>query len=172
MTFSIKATLILAALLPSLSGPQARDEAGFSSYPARIYRGPIRLGNLKQIDGKWRDGSGKQIEPPHINFAGKYFVALHSCGASCRYYSMTDLSSGIPLNALDMFASAEPPPRTKAGYVYTTLLESRAESRLLIARYRIAAPNGELCSARKFILENETLAPVTRTVPYSCDASQ
>jgi len=80
---------------------------------------------------------------------------------------MTDLSSGHDLNLLKDFAAAEPPPQTRKGYPYVTDLVARANSKLLVAQYRIDAPQGATCRERTFVLEGGKLKALTGT-RYSC----
>lgn len=137
----------------------------FEDYEVAIYSGAIH--NPKWIrrvgNDEWRDELGKLAEAPEINFAGKYFVSPHSCGTGCRYYTMTDLSSGRELDLLKDFGAAEPPPRTREGYPYVTDLVTRANSKLLVAQFRVDSPRGEECRERAFILEGEKITPVTNT---------
>jgi len=137
----------------------------FEDYEVAIYRGRIHRPKwIRRVaDDEWRDEASKLSDPPQINFAGKYFVAVHSCGTGCRYYTMTDLSSGKELDLLKDFSVREPPPKTRAGFLYLTDLLTRANSRLLVAQFRVQSPRGEECSERAFILERERLTPVTNT---------
>ena len=137
----------------------------FEDYDVAIYRGTVHRPKWvrRVAEDEWRDELGKRVEPPEINFAGKYFVSVHSCGTGCRYYSMTDLSSGRELNILKDFGAAEPPPRTREGYPYVTDLVTRANSKLLVAQYRVDSPRGEECRERVYILEGEKITPVTNT---------
>ena len=106
---------LLGFCLP-VSAP-TQNTPRFEDYAVAVYTG--RIQRPKWIhpgpSGEWRDKLGKLVEPPEINFAGKYFVAVHSCGTSCRYYTMTDLSSGRELN---IWTVSLPPnlhlPRAKA----------------------------------------------------------
>ena len=90
-------------------------------------------------------------------------MSVHSCGTFCRYYTMTDLSSGRELDLLRAFASAEPPPKTREGYTYVTDLVTRANSKLLVAQYRISAPRGKECRERTFVFAGAKIAAVTGT---------
>ena len=76
---------------------------------------------------------------------------------------MTDLSSGKELDLLKDFDAAEPPPTTREGYPYITDLLTRANSRLLVAQFRVESSRGEECRERAFILEGEKITPVTNT---------
>lgn len=137
----------------------------FEDYEVVIYRGNIHKPKwIRRVaDDEWRDELGKLVEPPEVNFAGKYFVSGHSCGTGCRYYTMTDLSSGRELDLLKDFGAAEPPPKTREGYPYVTDLVTRANSKLVVAQFHIDSPRGEECRERAFTLEGEKLTPVTST---------
>jgi len=137
----------------------------FEDYEVVVYRGTIHRPKWIQrgADDEWRDELGKLVESPQINFAGKYFVAVHSCGSGCRYYTMTDLSSGRELDLLKGFSAAEPSRTTRDGHSYFTDLVTRATSKLLVAQFHIDLPRGEECRERAFILEGEKITPVTNT---------
>lgn len=137
----------------------------FEDYPVAVQGGAIHKPKWirRGADDEWRDELGKLVAPPEINFAGKYFVAVHSCGTGCRYYTMTDLSSGRELDLLKDFATTEPPPKTREGYPYVTDLVTRANSKLLVAQFRMDSPRGEECRERAFIIEREKITPVTNT---------
>lgn len=139
--------------------------ARFEDFEVAVYRGTIHRPKwIRQVaNDEWRDEVGKLVEPPEINFAGKYFVSVHSCGTGCRYYTMTDLSSGRELDLLKDFGAAEPPPTTRDGYTYITDLLTRAHSRLLVAQFHVDTPRGEECRERAFILDGEKITPVTHT---------
>jgi hypothetical protein len=99
----------------------------FEEFPAQRHPGPwVPPKGFRRVSvNEWRNEFGKLVEPPAMNFAGRYHIALNSCGTGCRYYSLTDLATGKDLALLAPFASAEPPPKTKEGYTYTTDLISR-----------------------------------------------
>ena len=139
--------------------------ARFEDFEVAISRGAIHRPKwIRRIaNDEWRDEVGKLVEPPEINFAGKYFVSVHTCGTGCRYYTMTDLSSGRELDLLKDFGAAEPPPTTREGYPYITDLLTRANSRLLVAQFHVDTPRGEECRERAFILEGEKITPITNT---------
>jgi len=137
----------------------------FDDYEVRVYSGAVHSpGWIRHIRGdEWRDNLGKLVEPPEVNFGGKYYVSAHSCGAGCRYYTMTDLSSGLETDVLKNFATAEPPPRTREGYSYFTHLVTRYNSKLLVAQYQVYLRNGEECRERAFIIDKGKLTPITDT---------
>jgi len=131
-----------------------------------IYAGKFVLPKgYTEADGIWRDDQGKAIDKPKINFSGKYWVGLHSCGAECRYYSMLDLSTGVESRALDMFSTTEPSSKTRDGHPYITILKTRAESKILVAQYHVILNQlgAEECRERLFILKKHSLIPVSKT---------
>ncbi len=157
-------TLLLSFLCLTLQ-VTSQTSPRFEDYEVVIYKGAIHRPKWirRAADDEWRDELGKLVEPPEINFAGKYFISVHSCGTGCRYYTLTDLSSGRELDLLKDFRAAEPPPTTREGYPYVTDLVTRANSKLLVAQFRVVAPRGEECRERAFILEGKKLTPVTNT---------
>jgi len=116
---SITLLLVFVGLTLQVTG---QTSSRFADYEVAIYRGTIHRPKwIRRVaDDEWRDELGKLVEPPEINFAGKYFVSVHSCGTGCRYYTLTDLSSGRELDLLKDFGAAEPPPTTREGNPYVT----------------------------------------------------
>jgi hypothetical protein len=159
---SMTVLLIFLSLTLQVTG---QTSARFEEYGVAIYRGTIHRPKwIRRVaDDEWRDELGKLVEPPEINFAGKYFVSVHSCGTECRYYTMTDLSSGRELDLLKDFDAVEPQPKTREGYPYITDLVTRANSKLLVGQFHIDSPRGDECRERAFILEGEKIMPVTNT---------
>lgn len=138
----------------------------FEDFPAAKHPGPWMLpkGVRRVSANEWRNENGKLIEPPKVNFAGKYTIILNSCGAGCRYYTLTDLSTGRDLTTLSVFAAAEPPPTTKEGFTYVTDLVGRATSNMLVAQYQVETKTAGIeCRERVFVFESEKLRPVTNT---------
>ncbi len=160
MMNALVAIAVFFLVAPSLA---AQNLSRFEDYETSVYAGTIHRPKwIRHVSGdEWRDNIGKLVAPPEVNFAGKYFVAVHSCGTGCRYYTMTDLSSGRELKLLNDFGAAEPPPKTREGYAYVTDLITRASSKLLVAQYRIDSPRGEECRERAFVLDGDTLRPAT-----------
>jgi hypothetical protein len=77
----------------------------FSDYPIAVYAGTLHIPNYYVNSGDvWRDDMGKEVAPPNVNFAGKYYIGLHSCGTQCRYFTLSDLTTGNESRALDMFS--------------------------------------------------------------------
>jgi hypothetical protein len=164
----MKPTVAIAVLLLLFTLPApltAQSSPRFEDYEVAVYTGAIHRPKWICHVGsdEWRDNIGKLVEPPEVNFAGKYFVAVHSCGTGCRYYTMTDLSSGRELNLLKDFDAAEPPPKTREEYPYVTDLVTRANSKLVVAQYRIDSPHGEECRERAFVFDGDKLTPATGT---------
>lgn len=137
----------------------------FEDFVSSRYSGPIVTPKgMKRVNAnEWRNDMGKLIEPPAINFAGKYSIALNSCGSGCRYFTLTDLSNGKSLPALSVFSAAEPAPTTKEGYTYITDLVGRPGSYMLVAQYQVDNPKGLECRERIFTFEGEALKPITIT---------
>jgi hypothetical protein len=138
----------------------------FEDFPATKHPGPWVLpkGVRRVSANEWRNENGKLIEPVKVNFAGKYAIILNSCGTGCRYYTLTDLSTGRGLNTLSVFAAAEPPPTTKEGFTYITDLVGQAGSNMLVAQYQVETRTaGTECRERVFVFENEKLKPLTNT---------
>ncbi len=166
----MKATVLALAffwLAPSLA---AQTLPRFEDYPARTYTGTIHRPKwIRHVSGEeWRDNLNKLVDPPEVNFAGQYFVSVHSCGTSCRYYTMTDLSSGRELDLLKDFAAGQATPKTREGYLYITDLATRANSKLLVAHYLVQAPGGEECRERAFVLNHGKVTPVTGSRRTAC----
>jgi hypothetical protein len=141
----------------------AQRLARFEDYPVPVYDGVIHRPKwIRHVDGdEWRDKLGKLVDPPEVNFAGKYFIAVHGCGSGCRYYTMTDLSSGRGLDLLKTFDATETPPKTHDGYPYVTDLISRANSKLLVAQYHVELRSGQECRERAFVMDGEKITAIT-----------
>ncbi len=154
--------VLLTASAPLLAGAFPR----FEDYPAEPYRGAIHKPKwIHQGDsGEPRDALDKLVIDTEINFAGKYFICVHSCGTGCRYYTLTDLSTGRDSDLLDMFATAEPTPKTRDGRDYLTELFSRPDSRMLVAQYHVSMyTSKEECRERLFLFDGGRLKPLTAT---------
>jgi hypothetical protein len=161
-SFTLAASVALLFWTPSL---RAQSSPRFNDYKVAVFSGRIHGSkSIRRVsDGEWRDKAGKLVDSPQINFAGKYSVSLHSCGTRCRYYTMTDLSSGRELDLLKDFSAAEPPPTTRDGLPYVTDLVTRADSKLLVAQYRIDSTRGEECRERAFVFDGGKLTPISGT---------
>ncbi|WP_245616628.1 hypothetical protein [Paraburkholderia acidipaludis] len=144
----------------------------FSDYTTEIYKGQLKIPNYYQkTDDGWRDDMGKLVAPLEINFAGKYYIGLHSCGAGCRYYTLSDLSSGTDSSTLDIFSNADGhSQKISDSHEYTSTLVSRANSKMLIAQYHIEQTTTlpEECRERIFVLSDDTksIKPITDTIKF------
>ena len=157
------ATLLMLLLLTHNFTAQTSPK--FMDHPVAVYTG--KLHNPKWIrkvgPDEWRDRLDKLTVPPEVNFAGKYFVAVHSCGTQCRYYSMTDLTTGRDLDLLSDFGSADPPPKTRDGHTYIADLITLANSKMLVAQYYVQFPGDVECRERTFVFEDGKITPITGT---------
>lgn len=153
--------VILVFCFLSVAAQDARPQ--FEDYKVSRYQGRVHLPKWIQrsSSGEWRDDAGKLVDPPEVNFAGKYYIGSHSCRTGCRYYTMTDLSSGRELKALFPFSTVEPPPKTRDGSEYLTILYYQADSKMLVAQYLIDL--GRECRERAFLFENGRVKPITKT---------
>ena len=157
---------LTAATAPTAIPLLADEIPRFEDYEVPLYRGPIHPPKWIHhgTGGEWRDKLEKLVEPPEINFAGKYFIAVHSCGTGCRYYTLTDLSSDSDLNLLESFTTAEPVPKTRDGHEYMTELFSRPNSRMLVAQYDVDVRREKhQCRERVFLFKDKKLEPITKT---------
>jgi len=124
-------------LLPAfVSAQHVGQLPSFQNYRVQVLKGKIVRPKWirRSPTGEWRNEFGKLVDPPKVNFAGRFYIATHSCGTGCRYYSLTDLQTGRDLQALDAFAAGEEPPRTKDGRSYMSVLYHRPFSNLLIVQ--------------------------------------
>jgi len=151
--------------LPEVLPPSAAYPR-FEDFQVPKHPGPWVLpkGVRRVSATEWRNEYGKLIDAPRPNFSAKYTIILNSCGTGCRYYTLTDLSTGKELDTLGMFSSAEPAPTTKEGFPYVTDLVGRIGSNMLVAQYQVeTATAGTECRERVFVFEHEKLRPVTNT---------
>jgi hypothetical protein len=193
MLKNLSVLLLISVSLVFFIKPAHAELNNPSDFPVEVYKGKLRNPkgfNIDQDGNFWefkvhnKDKNSwefnKMIIKPQINFAGKYFITLHSCGTGCRYYRMHDLTSGKELAALKMFASAEPTPKTKDGWEYITRLHHEKDSNLLVAQFllekRYFKDEEELepvllqkCRERSYVFdfENEVLKPISKT-RYTC----
>lgn len=164
--------------------PAIDELANPSNYPVEVYKGKTKPPATikKHTEGSWqiwRDEYGKMVADPNINFAGKYFLVVHSCGMGCRWYSLHDMINGKEIPVLGMFTAAEPRPMTRDGWIYMTMLNYKKDSNLLVAQYLLEKhipipgdPDGRYeveydCRERSYIFENEELKPISKT-RYHC----
>jgi len=166
----LPAILILVATAASAFAQQ-RALPRFDDHRVVVYRGKVHRPKWirRTAGGEWRDKLGKLVDPPRVNFAGRYYVAKHSCGTGCAYYTMTDLSTGRESNLLGQFSYTEPLPKTRDGREYTTTIDFTANSRLIIVQYNLdpasnpppQADDQPKCRVRAFVLAKGRLKPIT-----------
>lgn len=145
--------IIIVTVYSIAVSAQSKKTTRFEDYKVSVFKGKIRSPKwiTKVSENEWRDELGKLVVPPEINFAGKYFVAAHSCGTGCRYYTMTDVTNGRELKLLDNFTTAEPPPKTSDGHEYLSVLYYQYDSSLMIAQYFVRlSKNKEQCREQSF----------------------
>lgn len=106
----------------------------FEKYSVTSYQGDINIpSGYTHKDDIWFDHLGKVVNPVVINFSGKYYIGLHSCGYSCRYYTLNDLAENKDYsNELKGFTS-NPEANTDNNYFIELLYQP--SSYLLVARY-------------------------------------
>ena len=156
----------------SLSGAQEPGAIRFNQHPVDIYRGQIKIpqGFHKDRDGLWQDEAGKPAFRPHVNFAGEYFLAGHSCGTCCRYYTLNNLRTGAEITEISMFDASESTPHmTREGRDYVPILFFKPGSNLLIVQYELdlctdVAKNE--CRQRYFIFENGHFKAISHTLRH------
>lgn len=109
-----------------------KNQVLFDQYKIDVSKEPIQIPSGYTYKGDmWVDELGKRVDPVKINFAGQYYLGLHSCGAGCRYYTLNNLENKQDLSALlDQFTSN--PDEGKNTFIQ---LFYQKNSRLLIARY-------------------------------------
>jgi hypothetical protein len=164
--------LIFFALFSVLVGANATDayseQPSFEKYAVSVFTGEILTPTDFKVDknGIWRDSVGKMIEEPHVNFSGKYFLSKHSCGTECRYYLLSDLTTGKHISDLDMFANTDPPSRTKEGFRYMTNIHFVKSSSMLVAQYEIQKNDKIACKERVFVFDGASVRPISSTKNY------
>jgi len=168
---SIQCGLLNLAMLLCLAGPcVAQEEAHaiqFGQFPVKIYEGPVRTPKdlHKDSDGVWHDALNKLVEPPGVNFAGEYYLAAHSCGTGCRYYQLTNLRTGSEIGQVSMFDTGDPPPRTRDGHTYGSILFFKPDSKLLIVQYEIdplTTKEKSQCRQRYFVLDGGRVRAISK----------
>ncbi len=143
----------------------------FEQYSTPIYKGPIRIppGLHKDDEGTWRDALNKWVAPPEVTYAGKYYLAAHSCGTFCRFYELFDLRTGKNIRQVAQFTTAEDPPKSPDGHPYLTILYFKPDSRLLIAEYHLdfeGRDKRESCRQQYFLLKGDKLRPLSKTLLF------
>jgi hypothetical protein len=166
-------TLLPVALLigsACQSGAQEPGAIRFTQHTVDVYRGQIKIPREfhKDRDGLWQDETGKPASRPRVNFAGEYFLAVHSCGTCCRYYTLSNLRTGAEINEVGMFDASDGSPHvTRDGRDYVPILFFKPGSKLVIVQYELDlctdAKKNE-CRQRYFIFENDHFKAISRTL--------
>ena len=154
--------MLIFALLTSAFGAELEQklEAKFDKYKVKeVYKGEIKIPKSykKDEEGLYRDELGKFVSNQqqfYINFAGKYMIVTHSCGTSCYYRSVEDLSNGktVKIDGIEKFDNTETRPLFKdsemGGFAK---LYTREDSDLLMARY--VNFDTDICKQEYFVLK-------------------
>jgi len=165
-------SVFLPAIAPAQVATKESPQFSFKQFHVPIYQGPLKVSANahKDSQGAWRDDHNKLVEPPEVNFAGQYYLEVHSCGTGCRYYTLNSLLSGREYRDISMFDAGDPPPRTKDGHTYVPILFFKPDSRLLIAQYNLdqSAPvEQNMCRQRYYVFQNGSFRPLSKTL-MSC----
>lgn len=169
MRILIILSLLLSVYVSCALAADGTPAPQFSDYPSKIYSGKSHIPSYYKKSGDvWRDDMGKAVSSPEVNFAGKYYVGVHSCGTECRYYTLSNLATGQDSNALEMFSSdGQSPSRTKDGRTYVTNLVTRSDSRMFVAQYHVdeSQTKPAECREKVFILseDGKKAMPITDT---------
>ncbi|MGA9072443.1 MAG: hypothetical protein WB424_19435, partial [Terracidiphilus sp.] len=104
--------LLLVSGVILCAGPASwsqKRQFQFEQFPVKVYQGPIKIPAGLHIGerGDWRDDFGKWVADLEVTYAGEYYLAVHSCGAFCRYYQLVNLRTGVDMPEINMFACAE-----------------------------------------------------------------
>ena len=154
--------MLIFALLTSAFGAKLEQklEVKFDKYKVKeVYKGEIKIPKSykKDEEGLYRDELGKFVSNQqqfYVNFAGKYMIVTHSCGTSCYYRTVEDLSRGVTvkIEGIEKFDNTETRPLFKdsemGGFAK---LYTREDSDLLMARY--INFESEDCKQEYFVLK-------------------
>jgi len=158
----LKKIMIILALIITSHGTELEKklEAKFDEYKVKeVYKGEIKIPNSykKDEEGLYRDKFGKFVSNQqdfYINFAGKYMIVTHSCGTSCYYRTVEDLSAGksVKVDGMSKFdnnlANFAVGNNFLAGY---TLLTTREDSTLMLVQY--LENETDICKQEYFVLK-------------------
>ena len=143
-----------------LASTDGKLEAKFDKYKVKeVYKSEIKIPKSykKDEEGLYRDELGKFVSNQqqfYVNFAGKYMIVTHSCGTSCYYRTVEDLSKGKTVNieGMDKFDNTETRPLFKDSEIGGfAKLYTREDSDLLMARY--INFESEDCKQEYFVLK-------------------
>ncbi len=176
MNFKHSFLVAIFTALPPLHAQTRAPAIAFDQFPVQVFDGKIKLPPEfhKDSDGSWKDELGKPASAPGVNFAGEYYLAAHSCGTCCRFYTLDNLRTRARIDQIKMFDAAEPAPTTKDGHTYIPILYSKPGSRLLVVQYELdlCTPAEEnLCRQRYYVLEDGRLKAISKTLQYCSKVS-
>lgn len=127
----------------------------FNKYPANVYQREYKIPKDYQCSNKECKDINNKLVDLSINFAGKYSIIAHSCGTGCRFYSMLNIENGEDnLKILSQFNTM---PDLDGKEAIDDLL-SKSNSRLLVVR----TISDTDCKQKKFLLDNNTLKPISQ----------
>jgi hypothetical protein len=163
---------VFVAFLKPLAAQKDGPIPQFNHFPVDLYHGHNKIPREfhKDTDGLWLDESGKPASAPRVNFAGEYYLAAHSCGTCCRYYTLNNLRTGGEIGQVSMFNASEPTPTTKDGHTYVPILFFKPDSRLLIVQYEfdLCTPvEHNKCRQRDFVFDDGRFRSLSKTL-QSC----
>jgi len=154
--------MLIFALLTSAFGAKLEQklEAKFDKYKVKeVYKGEIKIPKSykKDEEGLYRDELNKFVSNQqqfYVNFAGKYMIVTHSCGTSCYYRTVEDLSRGVTvkIEGIEKFDNTE--ANFAVGSSSLTgfaKLYTREDSDLLMARY--VNFDTDVCKQEYFVLK-------------------
>ena len=143
-----------------LASTDGKLEAKFDKYKVKeVYKGEIKIPKSykKDEEGLYRDKFGKFVSNQqefYVNFAGKYMIVTHSCGTSCYYRTVEDLSRGVTvkIEGIEKFDNTEANfavgSSSLTGFAE---LYTREDSDLIMARY--INFESEDCKQEYFVLK-------------------
>lgn len=127
----------------------------FNKYPAKIYQGEHKIPKDYQCsNGECRDINNKLVDLS-INFAGKYSIIAHSCGAGCRFYSMLNVENGE--DNFEILSPFNTTPDVDGKETIDDLL-SKSDSRLLI----VQTISDTDCKQKSFLFDGNALRPLSQ----------
>jgi hypothetical protein len=163
----------LLLLNPSFCSAQKEKQTfSFNEFSVDVYHGHLKIPKvfLKDKDGLWQDVASKSMQTPQVNFAGEFFIAVHSCGTCCRYYTLHNLKTGEEIKQVSMFNAGDPTPVTKDGHTYVPILYFKPDSRLLVVQFELdlcTPVERNQCRQRYYVFEDGRFRPISNTI-FSC----
>lgn len=160
--FQVILCTLFYLFIPKAAQSETTDISIFQDYRVTMHEGDTLIPEgYKFSGGVWLDEIGKATNAPSINFSGKYLIGLHSCGQGCRYYTLTDLTTGNYNPSLKIFTSgSESQNKKKPGSTYYIDLLFRQYSNLLISQRYTQLNKEEVCLETHFIFEDNKLRTI------------